>query len=267
MNQNETALITGASSGIGLEFARLLGRKGYNLVLVARDDKKLLDLKKELDARFDIRIKVIPQDLSKNEAATEIYNTLERDHLQIDLLINNAGFGLFGDFAHTDWNREAGMLQVNVVTLTHLTKLLMTRMIERKHGHILNVASTGSFRPGPMMSVYCASKAYVLSFSEAIAAEVDGTGVSVTALCPGPTDTRFNKTAGLKKTGSQGEVNTADPREVAEHGYRAMLRGKSVAIHGFRNKVTVGMGKLLPRQVVTGLVHKKRKRWRTTGQP
>lgn len=267
MNQNETALITGASSGIGLEFARLLGSKGYNLVLVARDEKKLHDIKNELEDRFGIETIVIPRDLSKNEAAVEIHNALEKDHIRIDVLINNAGVGLFGDFTHTDWNREAGILQVNVVTLTHLTKILMSRMMERRHGYILNVASTGSFRPGPLMSVYCASKAYVLSFSEAIAAEAAGTGVSVTALCPGPTDTRFNKAAGLRKAGAQAEGNAAAPGDVAEFGFRMMLGGKSVAIYGFKNRVMTGLGKLLPRRVVAGLVHKKRKRWKIRKQP
>ncbi len=266
MNKNQTALITGASSGIGLEFARLLASEGYNLVMVARDETQLLETKRKLEEAFDIDIRVITKDLSKHEIATEICNELEKEHIQIDVLINNAGVGLFGDFADTDWNRESDILQLNVVTLTHLTKLLIPQMIKRKHGHVLNVASTASFRPGPLMSVYCATKAYVLSLSQAIAKEVAGTGVSVTALCPGPTDTLFNETAGVQKAPLPGSQKIASPREVAEFGYRAMLRGNSVAIHGLKNRATVLIGKFLPRQVITNLVYKKRKGWRIDRQ-
>jgi short-subunit dehydrogenase len=245
-----TALITGPSSGIGLDFAHLFAQDGHDVVLVARSEGKLRALAAELESKHRISARVIVADLARPEAPREVFAAAP----PIDVLVNNAGLGISGLFAETPARTELEILQVNVVALTHLTKLFLPQMVERKRGRILNVASTAAFQPGPLMAVYYASKAYVLSFSEAIAEELRGTGVTVSALCPGPTATGFQKTANL---GSEALLKVMKPvpsMEVARAGYRGMLRGQRVIIPGIKNKLGVQSLRVSPRAVVTRIV-------------
>ena len=256
MNQNKTALITGASGGIGYEFAKLLAKDRYNLVLVARSEEKLQQVKNELEAKFKISAKVITKDLSKIGAVDEIYNELEKEKIAIDILINNAGFGDFGKFTETNWKKEAEMIQLNIITLTHLTKVILKGMVERKSGNILNLASTTSFQPCPLMAVYGATKAYVLSFSEALANELKGTGVTVTALCPGPTKTNFSNKANMQNTKLFNDKKLSSSEEVAKCGYEAMKKSKTVVIHGLKNKILASSIRFAPRNLVTKISRK-----------
>ncbi len=244
------ALITGASSGIGYELAKLFAQNGHNLVLVARNQSKLQKLADELEEKFGIWLKIFPKDLSLLASPDEVYAELAQDSIQIDILVNNAGFQEYGPFFETDLNKELQMIQVNLTSLTQLTKLFLPGMLEQGHGKIMNVGSTGSFAPGPLNAVYCATNAYVLSFSEAIAEELDGTGVTVTALCPGATRTDFIAKAGMEDVNLfQGQI--MDARTVAEVGYRALMKGKRVAVPGVGNQVTTLAPRFLPRRLVT----------------
>src|SRR6266550_6618870 len=215
----ETALITGASSGIGLDLARLFAKDGHDVILVARSEGKLREVAAGLERDFGVKAHVIVADLARPDAPRQLFDALPVD---VDVLVNNAGFGVTGPFAGTDLAKELEMIQVNVVALTHLTKLLLPPMIARRRGRVLNVASTAAFQPGPLMAVYYATKAYVLSFSEAIADELRDSGVSVTALCPGPTETGFAAAANVGATRLFTMSKPADSRAVAEAGYEAM---------------------------------------------
>jgi short-subunit dehydrogenase len=257
---NETALVTGATSGIGLAWARLLARKGYDLVIVARGTNALDEIRIDLERAFPIRVKAIAADLSKPRAARGVFDELEKERIEPEVLINNAGSGLFGLFAETDGEAETGMIGLNIVALTDLTKLVLKGMVERGHGRILNVASTAGFRAGPLMAVYCATKSYVLSFSEAIAEELKGTGVTVTALCPGPTTSGFARTAGMHESRSMGLRRMLSPEEVAAYGYRSMMKGRTVAIPGATNRILVPVLESLPRSMVTTITRKIRGR-------
>ena len=197
---SQLALVTGASGGIGFELARILARNGYDLVLVARSAEKLASVAEGLQRDHGIDVRVIVKDLAIPGAAAEIHEVLAADGLAVDILVNNAGVGLSGKFAEIGFDAEIGMLRLNVESPTVLTRLLLPSMLERGSGRILNVASTAAFQPGPLMAVYYASKAYVLSLSEAIANEVARTGVTVTALCPGPTVTGFASHAGTEQS-------------------------------------------------------------------
>jgi short-subunit dehydrogenase len=252
--QNRTALITGASSGIGREFAKLLARDCSTLVLVARRRDRLEELKQELEKTFPITVKVISHDLSKAGAAHDIYDELQREHISVDILINNAGFGSYGAFVETDLLKEAQMIGVNVLAVTEMTKLFVKGMVARKSGRIMNVSSTAAFQPGPLMSVYYASKAYALSFSESIANELAGTGVTVTAFCPGPTATGFARTAGMENSRLFKYAKVATAEEVARYGYRAMMRGRTIAINGLLNKLMALSVRLAPRKLLASIV-------------
>jgi short-subunit dehydrogenase len=243
----KTALITGASSGIGVDFSRLLSRDGYELFLVARSEAKLRELAKELG-----NAKVIVADLVSPDAPQRIFDASGG----VDVLINNAGFGLSGPFVEMDLRKELEMIQVNVAALTHLTRLFLPPMLARKSGHILNLASTAAFLPGPLMAVYYATKAYVLSFSEAIADELRGTGVTVTALCPGPTATGFAEAAGMESSRLFKLVKPMSSEAVARYGVRAMQDGKRVAIPGIANKLSTQSIRVSPRRLVTTIVRK-----------
>jgi uncharacterized protein len=248
-----TALVTGASSGIGWELAKLFAEDRQDLVLVARTKKKLDQFARDLTAAFGIKARAIAKDLAQPKTAAEIVQELSAEGISIDTLVNNAGFGVYGPFGQTDGAKELEMLQVNVTALTQLTKLLLPPMIERRHGRILNVASTAAFVPGPLMAVYYATKAYVLSFSEALASELSGSGVTVTALCPGPTETDFAKQAGLESTHLFTGPLIADARSVARAGYRGMLAGKQIVIPGLGNRLLVESIRLSPRRVTTAI--------------
>ena len=251
--QKMTALVTGASGGIGLELARLLAADGHDLVLVARSGDKLARLAEELSGEHKTVARVIVSDLARPDAPQEIFDDLQEKGVAIDVLVNNAGFGSYGLFAETDLRSELDMLQVNVVALTHLTKLFLPGMIARRRGYVMNVASTAAFQPGPLMAVYYASKAYVLSLTEALANECEGTGVTVSALCPGPTETGFVAAAGMSdsKLFDRGPM---DARTVAEAGYRGMLKGKTIVIPGLRNALVARAVGFAPRRMVTKVV-------------
>ena len=250
----KTALITGASGGIGYEFAQELAAEGYNLVLVARSAAKLEEIQTNLSQKYSITVKVLAKDLSLPESAPAIFNQLESEKIVVDVLINNAGFGNFGEFTESEWQKEADMLQVNIFALTDLTKLFVKGMVARRQGKILNVASTAAFMPGPLMAVYYATKSYVLSFSEAIANELQGTGVSVTVLCPGPTESGFQAAASMEGSKILIDQKLPTSAEVAKYGYRAMQERKVVAVHGFNNWLLTIFVKFLPRKKLADIV-------------
>ncbi|MBO4390645.1 MAG: SDR family oxidoreductase [Lachnospiraceae bacterium] len=250
-----TALVTGASSGFGLEFARLLARDGYDLVLVARNKEKLVRLKKRIEHYFKVKVYVLAQDLSEEDAVNKVREFTEKEGLEIEILINNAGFGDYGPFALSDYQKQTEMIDLNVRALTQLTHAYLMSMITRGSGRILNVASIASFEPGPMMSVYYATKAYVLSFSQAISRELKGTGVTCTALCPGPTDTGFAKLAEIPDSRMSEAFRMYKPRDVAREGYRGMMKGKTVVVPGAALKATATAAKVLPSKLVTEVVY------------
>jgi short-subunit dehydrogenase len=247
--QRPTALVTGGSGGIGLELAKVLGRNGFDLVLVARKRDTLEAAAGQLEGKFDVRAHVFAADLRRREAPQEIFDFLQNENIPIEVLVNNAGFGLGGEFSETAVERELEMIQVNIVALTHLTKLFLAPMIKRKSGRVLNVASTAAFQPGPLMAVYYATKAYVLSFSEALAEELRNSEVTVTALCPGPTDTDFADTAEMGSSRLFNTFGIADAADVAKYGYDAMMSGKRLAIPGIKNKILAQANRLAPRSL------------------
>ena len=247
---SRTALITGASSGIGLELARVFAREGYNLVLVARNVERLDEIAKELRA-LGVSVKSMPMDLADPHAPQAICDGLRKESGVVDVLVNNAGFGSHGFFHENDPARELSMIQVNVTALTELTRLFLPDMVRRGEGGVLNVASTAAFQPGPLMAVYYATKAYVLSFSEAIAEELRGTGVTVTTLCPGPTLTGFQGRAGTGEMRMLKGGLVLDAAMVAKIGYEGLIHNKTVVIPGFKNRILAFGVRLTPRQWVT----------------
>jgi hypothetical protein len=252
---NKTALVTGSSNGIGYEFARVLAANGDNLVLVARTKSKLDEIKKELEGKYKVIVYTIGKDLSLPGAAQEAYDELKSHNITVDYLINNAGFGDFGLFAESDWQKQEQMINLNITALTHLTRLFLPGMIMKKSGKILNLASTASFQPGPTMSVYFASKAFVLSFSEAINNEVKEHGITVTALCPGSTESGFQAISmGSGKLLKERKIPSS--REVAEFGYKAMMKGKAVAIQGFMNTIMANAVRFAPRSLVVRMARR-----------
>jgi len=258
-SMNKTALITGASGGLGKEFARVHASKGDNLVLIARSKDKLEALKFELEKQFSISVVIIVKDLSDQYAPKAVYDAVKNLNIRVDYLINNAGFGDFGLFAETNWEKQLEMINLNITCLTYLTRLFLPDMIQNKYGKILNIASTAAFQPGPTMSVYFATKAFVLSFSEAIANELKGTGVTVTALCPGATDTGFKAASSLDDSNLFKGNQIATSKEVAEFGYTKMMEGKTVAIHGVVNNLLAQSVRFAPRNIVTSLARIKLK--------
>lgn len=257
----KTALVTGASSGIGRELAKLLAADGLDLVLVARRTDRLEDLARELSVAHGVMARVLAKDFTSPSSPKEIVQELERDRLEVDVLVNCAGFGIYGRFWETEIERQMEVLQVNLVALTELTGRLLPGMVSRGRGRILNLASTAAFQPGPYMAVYYATKAFVLSFSEAIAAEVSGTGVTVTALCPGPTVTEFQEAAGIEDTWLFRGPLVMDARSVAKAGWAAAKRGKRVIVPGLGNKILKETVRFSPRRLVMAVaarIQKKR---------
>jgi short-subunit dehydrogenase len=251
----KTAVITGASGGIGLEIATILAAEGYVCALVARDAAKLAASAAELERAHGVRTVVIPLDLSRDDAAPRVVDALgAHDCADVDVLVNNAGFATFGLFAQTALQSEIEELHLNVVTLTVLTKLLLPGMLARKRGEIMNVGSTGSFISGPYMATYCATKSYVLSFSEALAEEVRGTGVSVTCLCPGPTASGFQARANMAESPLVKNAKLPRARGVAAFGVKAMHAKRTLAIPGAGNAIVPLLVRLLPRAVIPRLV-------------
>jgi len=249
----QTALITGASAGIGLELARLIAADDIDLVLVARRRDRLEELARELPAAHGVSVTVIAADLGAPTTPGDIFERVRAAGIEIDYLVNNAGFGSVGPFSGADLARQLEMISVNVRALVELTHRFLPGMVARKQGRILNLASVAGFVPGPFMATYYASKAFVVSFTEALATELRGTGVTVTASCPGPTQTEFSqvaRNADIKLYRS----NVMDAKPVARHAYRAMLAGKVLATPGLMNKLLVQSTRVVPRAAVRSAV-------------
>src|SRR5215217_83880 len=250
--EREVALITGASSGIGRELTRLFAENGFDLVLVARNEAALNEIASQLTAQYRVGVTVLPKDLSLPQAPEEIYDTLKEASIAVDVLVNSAGIQVYGALQDTETAEQLRLIQVNLVALTHLTMLFGHERMERGRGRILNIASTSAFSPTPLNAIYCATKGYVLSLSEAIAQDLEGTGVTVTCLCPGATETQFAKRAGIENV-RLFQAFVMDAREVARAGYRSLMRGKTTVVPGLYNKILVSSVRLTPRRVVTRL--------------
>lgn len=252
-------MITGASGGIGLELAHHFAKDGHNLVLVARSKQKLENLANELEGKYGMKADVVVADLGESTAVDQVMNEVDKRNIQIEMLVNNAGFGLYGEFHTIDWAQEQEMMMVNMMALTELTKRIVPTMINQKSGKILNVASTAAFQPGPLMATYYATKAYVLSFSEALENELKGTGVSVSILCPGPTETGFQQRASMEDSKLlDGGIMSAE--QVADIAYKAFMAGKTLIIPGTQNKLLAFMIRFMPRKLVTKTVRKVQER-------
>ncbi|HZL09187.1 MAG TPA: SDR family oxidoreductase [Prolixibacteraceae bacterium] len=253
---NKTALVTGAASGLGSEFSNLLANDSYDLILIDINENSLIETKQKIEKKYPVKVSILTYDLCKPKVADLIYQELKNK--KIDVLINNAGFGLFGFFSETEWEIEESMILLHVLTLTHLTKLILKDMVLNGSGKILNVSSLAAFQPGPMMSVYYATKAYILSFSEALANEVKGTGVTVTVLCPGQTKTNFENIAAVNSKSKVSKIKmfTADAEAVARYGYNSMKEGKTTAIPGTVNKFTILISRHIPRKTTAFFIRK-----------
>ena len=250
---SETVLITGASSGIGLELARLFASEHCDLILVARGESKLNELRSQLVDDHSIHVEVIVMDLAQVDAASRLVDELAERKLVVDVLVNNAGFGDLGKFADLLADRQLEMTRLNVVTVVQLSRLLLPGMIKRNRGGILNVASTAAFQPGPNMAVYYATKAFVLSFSEALHEELINTNIKVSCLAPGPTQTGFGADSGMENS-RLFQLGVMDARKVAQIGYRAFRKNKALVIPGFRNWLGAFLNRLVPRIVIRKVV-------------
>lgn len=249
----ETVLITGATSGIGYELSKIFALAGFRLILVGRNPTKLKEVENEFSNKTSCQI--IIADLSEENAAEKIFSETEKLGLDVDILVNNAGFGLYGEFTKTDLERETDMIRVNIIALTKLCKIYLPKMIKKRSGKILNLSSTAAFQPGPLMAVYYATKAYVLHFSEGISEELIGSGVSVTALCPGPTESGFQKEARMDKSMEVlSRENVMDTKTVAQIGYNALMKKRVVQIAGLKNTITANSVRLIPRSIVRKIV-------------
>lgn len=252
-------LITGASSGIGLHFAKIFAEQGYNLILVARNENKLNALKQELETSYSIIVNLYTIDLTSNQAVQKIYDDIKRKSLVVDILVNNAGFGDSNAFLDSSWHRQKNLIDLNITALVEMTYLLGQDMKMRKYGKIINLSSVAAFSAGPYMPLYYASKSFVLSFSEALSVELKGTGVTVTALCPGPTSTDFEKNANMNHSTMFSKFKTATAEDVAKAGFNAAMKGKSVKYHGM---ITYGfniISRCFPRGIARNLSTKMNK--------
>jgi len=253
---NKTALVTGASAGLGKEYAWLFAADGHDVVLVARRKDKLEELAREIEAKHtNVKAHVLAEDLAAPGASERIAAALRERKIEIEFLVNNAGFGAAGAFAESEPARQLEMIQVNVVVLTTLTRLLLPDMIARRSGRVLNIGSTAGFLPGPFMCVYYATKAYVNSFTEALSVELAGAGVTATVSCPGATATEFAAVAGNDKSPlfDSGVMTAA---EVAKDGYDAMFRGEALAVAGFKNKMRIASLRIAPRGMARSIAAK-----------
>ena len=251
-------LITGASTGIGYELAKLFAKDRHNLILVARDEGKLESAKNEL-SKCNVEVKILSLDLSKSEDIQGLFNYVEMNKLNVDILVNNAGIGTFGDFSEIEWVKEEALIDINIKVLTKLTKYFLPKIIECKNGGILNVASTAAFCSGPRMAAYYASKAYVLNLTEAIYEECKDSGIRISCLCPGPVKTTFQDKAGIKKSESAKKY-LMDAEEVAKVSYKDFKKGKLIIIPGMKNKLLVIGNKLLPRRISRKIILKTNKK-------
>ena len=247
----KTALITGASSGIGYELSKVFAKNGYNLVLVSRNMEKLKTVSEEIKKRHDVRVKVIPKDLSKSAAPQELYDEVAAVSINIDVLVNNAGIGVGGKLTETSVEKHLDLIQLNITSLTMLCKLFGADMAKRGSGKILNVASTAAFQAGPLMSTYFASKAYVLLLSEAIKNELKKDNVTVTTLCPGPTRTEFHERNEMIGISLDSRLFKMSAAKVAEIGFSGLVKGKTIVIPGLVNKLLAFAVRFSPREINT----------------
>lgn len=241
-------LITGATAGIGYELAKIYANDGYNLVLIARNSEKLEKVKTELNLIYNVSIHTLSIDLSKDNACEDILSYVNKKHLTVDVLINNAGIGSFGYFKELDIAKEVQQINVNIKALTELTRLFLPVMINNESGSILNVASTAAFCAGPKMATYYATKAFVLSFTEAIYEEIKGSNIKVSCLCPGAVKTEFLDKAGIKKK-EFAKKNMMSAKQVAKVAYRDFKKGKLIIVPGINNKIVIAFNKLIPRSL------------------
>ena len=253
MKEKRWVLITGASGGIGYELAKLFAKDGHNLVLIARSEPRLAQVAGELQRQFGISVKAVALDLTVPAAPQQLFDQLQSEGTAVDILINNAGYGKLGEFAEIPVEESLGQIQLNVTALTYLTRLFVAPMLERRSGRIMNVASTAGFQPGPLMAVYYATKAYVISFSEALANELSGQGVTVTCLCPGATETGFASRAGNDKSRLFKQLHPMDAKSVALKGYRGLMAGKTLVIPGLKNWLLAESLRVSPRKLVTAI--------------
>ena len=254
----KTALITGASFGIGYELAKIFANEKYDLVLVARNRERLNEIESELKRYNNIRIKTMVKDLANPSSPQEIFDELKYDQIEVDVLINNAGFGLLGSFTELSLKEQLDMIQVNITSLVHLTGLILPTMINLGKGKIMNVASTAAFQPGPNMAVYYATKSFVLSFSKALYRELKDKNITVTALCPGPTKTEFQKRARMENINLERSklMPYMSAEKVAIAGYKGLMKGKKVVIPGLLNKIGTKLVKIFPESLVLDLIYK-----------
>ncbi|WP_129715838.1 SDR family oxidoreductase [Pedobacter sp. SYP-B3415] len=259
MKQTEYALVTGATSGIGYELAKLLAKDGHNLILAARTQADLDQVKGEFES-YGVNVQTFAVDLSVKDNALGFCREVQDTGLRVTTLVNDAGAGLYGQFKDTDLERELSIIELNISSLVILTKHFLNDMLANNGGKILNLASIASKLPGPWQSVYHGTKAFVLSFSEAIREELKDTSVTVTALLPGPTDTRFFESADMLDSKMLDDEDALyDPAQVAKDGYEAMLAGKDKVISGFKNKVQVGMSHMMPDSMVAHNMNEQQK--------
>lgn len=256
----KTALITGATSGIGYQLAKLFAKDGYNLVLVARTEEDLKRVKEEFQFAESIKVTIIVKDLFEPQAAEELYNEVRNKGLIVDVLVNDAGQGQFGEFVDIDIQRDIDMIQLNIVALTILTKLFLRDMLARKEGRILQLASVVSKLPGPMLAVYSATKAYVYNLTQSLISELKDSPVTITALLPGPTDTDFFRKADGEDTVTYQEEELAEPEDVAMDGYKALMEGKSKIISGAKNKMQLAMANVTTDETLADKMKKLNKK-------
>lgn len=249
------ALITGATSGIGNGFAHVLARDCINLVITARNETRLQEVKSELEAKYSIKVYIIPSDLSKPEAPSEIFEILKQEGIVLSVLVNNAGFNVYGKFEETDLDDEIKMIRLHIVAVTQMTKLFLGQRSRQQENMILNVSSIAGLVPGPLVSVHFATRAYILSFSQAISNELQGSDVHVTCLCPGPTKSAFFGRAGMSdvRLASGNPVKIMDAHAVAAIGYNALKKQKVIVVPGYRNKILAFMATIAPRRLAIKL--------------
>ncbi len=253
--EGQTALVTGASMGIGLELARCFAEGGYDLILTARSAEALEKIAGDFAAKYKIKATAIAADLGVIGAASVLAESIRGRGLGVDVVVNNAGYGVAGAFAGSDLKAQMGMIDLNIRALVELTHAFWPRMLSHGHGGVLNVASTAAFQPGPLMAIYYASKAFVLSFSEALWKEAEKTGVHVSCLCPGPTESNFRERAGTGKTRLKNLGTPMTAAAVARQGYRAFQRNQRVVVTGARNRLLAALAPFLPRRMLLGIVH------------
>lgn len=249
-------MITGASGGIGRSLALRFAEEGHGLVIVSRSRESLEDLKRKIQDTYGLPVTVAAADLTVEGAAERLYEELSSKGIEIEYLVNNAGFGDFGDFCDRPWSKYEAMMRLNIFAAAELTHIYAADMLRRGGGRIMNVASMVAFQAGPRWSMYTATKSFILSLTESLSIEYRNTGVTFTALCPGPTSTGFEAAAESEESRMFSRIGSMDPETVADKGYRCMMKGKTVCVPGAKNKILVFMSKILPRSVSGGFFAK-----------